>query len=121
MSSEAADELVQMARYGEEDELRAALEADSSTINHQNEWGQSALQCACANGHSSIVALLLSKGAQPNLENREGNTPLHWASLDGPARVREAAGGGEGRREPSKQGGKNSARRGVWKRTECGV
>jgi ankyrin repeat protein len=82
-----ADELVQMARYGEEEDLVAMLASHSaegaSFVNHQNEWGQSALACACANGHVGIVTALLGAGADVNLANKEGNSALHWACLMG--------------------------------------
>ncbi len=82
-SNELADELVQMARYGEEDDLKAVLAEQPQLVNHQNEFGQSALQVAAANGHAAIVAALLEKGANPNLQNHEGNSPLHWACVTG--------------------------------------
>ena len=51
MESEAPaddrEELIQMARYDEEEDLRQMLklhEGDVSFVNYQNEWGQSALQ-----------------------------------------------------------------------------
>ncbi len=82
-----ADELIQMARYGEEEDLVAMLAAHAadgpSFVNHQNEWGQSALACACANGHKTIAASLLAVGADANLANKEGNSALHWACLMG--------------------------------------
>lgn len=86
MDQEAAEELIQCARYGEVDELKGLLEANPGSdefVNHQNEWGQSSLQCAAANGHGQICELLLKAGADPNKANKEGNTPLHWACLMG--------------------------------------
>jgi len=84
--TEVAEELIQCARYGEEEELKGLLESlkdQPQHVNHQNEWGQSALQCAVANGHVDITKALLSAGADPNKANKEGNRPLHWASLMG--------------------------------------
>jgi hypothetical protein len=83
---EAAEELVQCARYGEEEELKGLLETLKpfpQHVNHQNEWGQSALQCAVANGHAAICQALIEAGAEVNRPNKEGNCPLHWAALMG--------------------------------------
>ena len=38
---------------------------------------------AAANGHASICELLLQAGAHVNAKNEAGNTPLHWAALNG--------------------------------------
>jgi ankyrin repeat protein len=38
---------------------------------------------ACANGFEEIVAYLIEKGAALNSSNKSGNTPLHWACLNG--------------------------------------
>lgn len=82
-ANDAADDFVQMARYGEEEELRAFLADSPHVVNHQNEFGQSALQVAAANGHAGIVTALLAAGADANLINKEGNSPLHWACVTG--------------------------------------
>ena len=41
---------------------------------------------AAANGHADAIRLLLSKSADPSPKTKEGgNTPLHWACLNGHA------------------------------------
>lgn len=70
-------ELLQCARYGEHDELLAALAAGAD-VNHLDGSGSSALHMACANGHARAARALLERGAA-FAENASGNTPLHWA------------------------------------------
>lgn len=41
------------------------------------------LMMACMNSHSEIVELLLDVGADPHVEDAEGNTPLHFACAEG--------------------------------------
>jgi hypothetical protein len=38
---------------------------------------------AAANGHAKIVQSLLKANADAALKNGLGNTPLHWAALNG--------------------------------------
>lgn len=40
--------------------------------------------CFSISGHSSIVEYLLEKGADVNLKNNRGNTPLISAAMEGP-------------------------------------
>jgi hypothetical protein len=42
-----------------------------------------ALHVACANGHEEVVRRLLEGGADVDVKNAEGSTPLHWACLNG--------------------------------------
>lgn len=41
----------------------------------------SALDCAAALGHIEIVVYLVNKGADVNIKNKNGNTPLHSAIM----------------------------------------
>jgi hypothetical protein len=90
-SDEAVTELVDCARYGESDAVRAicdnhgenaAAEAASAFVDSKNASGNTALHMACANGHKHTCRLLLSRGAN-HLANSSGNTPLHWAAANG--------------------------------------
>jgi len=46
-------------------------------VNHKsNKYGASPLMAASTNGHIPIVKLLLSKGADVNLAQNDGYTPL---------------------------------------------
>ena len=85
--SEAREELLECARYGESDAVRAILEVHSATTNTNGELlvnatdssGNTALHKAAANGHVDTVSILLVNGAACS-QNENGATPLHWAA-----------------------------------------
>lgn len=81
-----ADLLLEGARYGDLDDVRAALDA-GAPVNVADDQGRTALHMAAANGHSPIVTLLLQRGADVGARNRELNTPLHWAAMNGRSEV----------------------------------
>lgn len=84
---EAQEELLECARYGEVDAVRALLEKFPDIVNTiEQESGNTALHKASANGHVSTTRLLLQKGASLQT-NQSGNTPLHWAAASGHTRV----------------------------------
>jgi ankyrin repeat protein len=78
----ASEELLECARYGETDAVRALLDAFPDIINSVDGSGSTALHKACANGHVSTATLLIQRGAN-QLRNQSGNTPLHWAAASG--------------------------------------
>ena len=95
--SEAKSELIESARYGELDCVKALLQTWSNSNNNTNNTspipdyinttdsngtGNTALHKASASGHDSVVQLLLHKGAK-HLPNTNKNTPLHWAAANG--------------------------------------
>ena len=47
-----------------------------ANVHHQDNYGSSGLHYASANGRTESVKLLLESGADPNLQDREGKTPL---------------------------------------------
>jgi len=54
---------------------------DGVAINAPNpENGWTALHAAAYNGHKKLVAYLLTRGASPNTQDHDGNTPLHLAA-----------------------------------------
>lgn len=79
---EAAEELLECARYGEVDAIRAILTKYPDVVDTVDESGSTALHKAAANGHVSSTRLLVQKGASL-LSNAAGNTPLHWAAASG--------------------------------------
>lgn len=50
-------------------------------VNINDERGWTPLHTASQNGHYDIVALLLEKGAHPDKQNNDHETPLHIAAL----------------------------------------
>ena len=74
-------ELLECARYGEDDELRELLTA-GVPVDYKDDSGNTALHRASANGHVSIVEVLAASGAK-YLPNASGNMPLHWAVQQG--------------------------------------
>lgn len=49
-------------------------------VNHPNKLGEYPIHLACKNGHHDMaISLLYQLGANPNVQNAKGNTPLHEA------------------------------------------
>ncbi len=52
-------------------------------ISSQFRWQRRPLLCACQSGHKDVAKLLIQSGAQVNVKNFSGNTPLQYAALHG--------------------------------------
>lgn len=74
-------EILECARYGEEDDLRALLQAGAD-VNYADVGGSTALHKAAANGEDACLKVLHSFGAKYT-KNGQGNTPAHWAAQNG--------------------------------------
>jgi len=59
-------------------------------VNAQGSEGNRALDIACLQGDAPTTRLLLEHGADPNLRNKSGSTPLHDAALNGSKEVIES-------------------------------
>jgi hypothetical protein len=81
-------ELLECARYGEEDELRQLL-AKGVPPGFADAQGTTALHRAAANGHLACVRALAAAGC-PHVANSSGNVPLHWAVQQGHVGVTRA-------------------------------
>ena len=70
--------LIDAALQGQLDVVARTIPFLKSSIGSRTgEKERTALHCACMNGHYDIVCLLLSKGAEVNAQDEDGNTPAH--------------------------------------------
>lgn len=65
----------QAAGLGKREIVEAMLAEDPELLHFQGGWG-TPLHEACGWGHTALVKWLLSKGADPSIKNRHGETPL---------------------------------------------
>ncbi len=85
----AANDVWDAAFIGDVDMVKKAV-ADGMDVNARNPAsGDPLLFTASLMGHTDIVAFLLEKGADINVQNREGNTSLHVAAFLGRAEAAE--------------------------------
>lgn len=82
MTPEEIDaELLECARYGEDDDLLLLLQHNAN-VDHLDMLGNTSLHRAAANNHEKCVRILAQYKAK-YLKNNEGNTPCHWAAQNG--------------------------------------
>jgi len=81
--------LIVASKLGNEDCVRvliaanATLDASKPCWGCQREWGKRALHIAAANGFADICRLLLDEGANSEVVDKDGNTPLLLAACGG--------------------------------------
>ena len=63
-------------------EIAAAILSNGGNINHQDRNGWSALHFAVQEKHLEAVKYLLAQGAEVDLKDTYGNTPLWRAAFD---------------------------------------
>ena len=54
------------------------LENGKFDLNKQDQQGRTLLHYTGSRGQIDMIELLLEKGADPNIKDKNGNTPLHW-------------------------------------------
>ncbi|KAM8886141.1 histone-lysine N-methyltransferase EHMT1a isoform 2-T3 [Spinachia spinachia] len=71
------------AKLGHCDIVHHLLSKASKYINCQDDGGWTPITWAIEHKHKELVHLLLAKGADVNLRDKEENVCLHWAALSG--------------------------------------
>jgi ankyrin repeat protein len=74
-------DVVQCAYLGRLEELKALIEVNIDDIDKADEYGDTPLHAASLKGRLSMVEYLLQKGANVNVTNKMGSTPLHKAAI----------------------------------------
>jgi len=64
---------------GQEDMVRILAEKGKAPLNIPDQSGWYPLHLASGHGYVEIVKLLVNKGADINVKDKDGNTPLAWA------------------------------------------
>ena len=72
-----------VAELGNIEMARVLLRTPDIEINRVGKDWRTALAIASRMGHKEIVELLLKSGAEPNIRDKFGTTPLHYAALYG--------------------------------------
>ncbi|CAG8476885.1 7770_t:CDS:2 [Paraglomus occultum] len=89
LDEEIVSEVIACARFGELDELKSYIDQYSADyLVEKDEYGNTALHMASANGHLEIVEYIIqtlggSASEIINAQNDSGNTALHWSALNG--------------------------------------
>ena len=72
-------EIFKSIRSGNIETIKDFIALHSDKINLQSDTGNSLLATACRYSQREIAKFLLESGADPNMQNIGGLSPLHWA------------------------------------------
>lgn len=67
------------ARTGNLAAIKSLVSADPGLVNELDQQGQSLLHYAASYRHVEVVRYLLEQGADPNMPNADGETPIYYA------------------------------------------
>jgi len=87
MSETLDQEIIVAAEAGDLEKVTKALEAGANPSAMGPNSG--ALHCAAFNGHEAVVALLLNKGAEVDVKDRQSYSPIHLAVSRGHLSIAE--------------------------------
>jgi ankyrin repeat protein len=74
------DQLIEAAKRGNVEDVRAIVESHVELINRRDQLGATALHHAAFGGHRSVVQVLVARGAEINAADSQfGATPTGWA------------------------------------------
>uniref|UniRef100_A0A1A8NIG1 Integrin linked kinase n=1 Tax=Nothobranchius rachovii TaxID=451742 RepID=A0A1A8NIG1_9TELE len=77
------DDIFTQCREGNAVAVRLWLDNTENDLNQGDDHGFSPLHWACREGRSSVVDMLIMRGARINVMNRGDDTPLHLAASHG--------------------------------------
>jgi len=72
----SGSELLEAAARGDVARVRALVQMNAASINSRDTSGRTALLLAVLHRHESVVRALLEGGADPNISDADGRTPL---------------------------------------------
>jgi ankyrin repeat protein len=69
-----------VAKFGSVQEVEQVFQRDTAALNGQDDEGMTPLACAIVQEQMEAVRFLLDKGADPNIPDKNGDTPLGLAA-----------------------------------------
>lgn len=73
-------EFYDAAVFGKLDKVKKMLKKDPTLVNAKGKWGFAALHGVAGEDQLEMLKFLISKGADVNIQNDEGISPLHLAA-----------------------------------------
>ncbi|XP_046569770.1 inversin-like isoform X4 [Haliotis rubra] len=77
------DDLLAACRDGNMAEVKRVLDLGQVDVNCRGEWSQTPVMEPSRCRHREVVELLLSRGADVSLVDKDGDNTLHWACIGG--------------------------------------
>ena len=82
-----AGDIHEAARKGDLDKVKSLLKESPQLLNEQDDYGRTPLSAAVDKRQRALAEYLVNLGADVNIPNSIGNTPLHEAAKDGDLEV----------------------------------